>query len=241
MTRRLLACLISLTCLTLALPAVAEVETTVTGSVQAAEIVTHAASQGPDILGEIAGARAALQTGDLDTARRKLAEARADLEILHAMNPGSEVQSALQRSKDALGTGGPDAALLELKPVSQELVVIDDYAAARVHVEQTTTTTRHVLHTAGHQHVLKSMAHLEEKDVESADAALAVAIQRSVYTEVDLPVAATLQVVKEASAALSDGHAELADKMLGEAEASAQILVRTTRQWQERHALPASP
>lgn len=192
-------------------------------------VTTAVTTAGPSALDRIQAARQAIASDDLATARSKLTEAQEQLQQLRSQNPSAPVQDALRAAHEALENEGAEAAIARLEPVSQTLVVQDDYDEALAQVQVETSTPRYVAGRKAHEHIAKALESMRQNDVEQAEVELDAAEQTAVYTEVDLPVNAAYYEVKLALQALADGHPEIADQQLAAAESQARTLVATAQ------------
>lgn len=202
-------------------------------SFQTAEVVSQASSGGTSVLGQIEVARAAIAGGDFAKAGKDLTQAQAQLAELRKLNPAAPVQDAIRSVEAKLDAGDTDGAVSDLQEISSSVTVVDDYDKAVAHVKVETDKPMRVSPSVGKQHIAAALGHAKVKDIEKAKVELRAAYETAVYTEVDLPVAASYYEVTHALEAVQDGakhtgdpgYAKIADNQLAAAAASAQTIV----------------
>jgi hypothetical protein len=201
------------------------------------QVMAVASTRGSNALDLIRSARTTLESGDYAQATTSVAQAADELKRLRQINPSAVLQDGIRSVQATLASGDVDGAYARLQPISESLTVVGDYASATEDLEVETDKPRIVGGSAAKQHIANAMGHLEQKDVTRATAELDAAYETAVYTEVDLPVTASLISVDEALAALrggakngyDKGYAAVAQDHLEAAQSRAEIIVETAR------------
>lgn len=201
---------------------VGDPEVTIAGAIRSAS------TGGASALDHIRNARAAIAVEDAATAREELTAAQFQLKELRALNPSASLQDSIRAVQHRLEVEGAAAAQSDLQPIAQSVDVVDDYAEAVARVTVLAEEQGHVGGSVVVQHIERALGHLAVEDVAQASEELQSAYEASVYTEVDLPVAAAYSGVTTALDALDAGHPRLAETQLAAAKASAETLVRVS-------------
>ncbi|MGH0034193.1 MAG: YfdX family protein [Myxococcota bacterium] len=213
------------------------------------EFVTQVSSAGASALDLIGAARSAIADGDYARATEATAEAERKLENLRTASPGTSLQQGIRSVQTTLARGDVEAAAAQLAPISESLTVVDDYTDVAAQLEIETDEPRYVAGSKAKQHIARALGHLEQRDVSKATAELQSAYETAVYTEVDLPLAASIISVGEALEALrtgaekgyDKGYAKIVDDHLAAAQSRAQTVVSVARSATSKVDVAAEP
>jgi hypothetical protein len=165
-------------------------------------------SAGVKVLRHIAQARSDIRNKDVDGVKQELDQADKLLDIIQAGLPTTKVKDRIWVAKKHLEYENTEEVLPDLVPIYSsldELVDIMPTDVARKHLDQ-----------------VKS--HLKAGDKEKAEASLDATAAALQYTEVDLPVSSTRQLVAQARADLNREAMDEADNALKTAEDSVVYL-----------------
>jgi cellobiose-specific phosphotransferase system component IIA len=204
-------------------------------------VTTTTSTAGASALDRIESARAAIATDDLVSAKTDLTEAHTQLQKLRSLNPAAPVQDSIRQAQEKLQSEGPQAAIAQLEPVSEKLVVQDDYDDAVMDLKVQSSHARYVAGGKAHQHIEQALTALRENDVEQAQVELDSARETAVYTQIDLPVDAAYYEVGLALQALADGHPQIADQQLAAAESQARTVVEVAQKGVRQVDVAAPP
>jgi hypothetical protein len=177
------------------------------------------------VLRHIADARGAIHDKDLAKAKEDLGKAKTLIEIIKETRPTTKVTYHIQAAKKHLEYEDTDVVAADLIPVETELTNIEDLMPVKTATQHQGKAQQH-LKTAK-QHLGKAQKHLSQGNKKGAKEELEAVEDALVYTQIDLPLAATDQQVSAALELLAQDKPEQADKALKIAEDGVVIISLT--------------
>lgn len=162
---------------------------------------------GVEILDNIVQARADIHNDDIKQAKEKLSDAHKHFEAIKAIEPTAKIKKHISIIAKHLGYGEKE----EIQPYFIPLYASLDTIADLVPI------------SSAKAHIKKAEDNVNKNQREAAAQELDEAKQSLIYTEIDLPLAATEGNVAMAQQALAENKPKVADKALKAAEQSVML------------------
>ncbi len=172
---------------------------------EAERIVSRSAAK---VLRQIAEARTAINSKDIERARKDLMAVIMQINVIKTEMPSVKISDHISVAKQHLNYESTEEVMDDLVPIEASLVEISDY----VSVEK------------AQQHIGRVRSHLKKGDKKGARQALDALYQEVIYTQIYLPLSSTEHFVISAQKALDNNNPERADKALKKAENGVEFL-----------------
>ncbi len=172
---------------------------------EAERVISRSAAK---VLRQIAQARTAINSGDIDKAKTDVLEIIMQLNVIKTEMPYAKIHDHISVAKEHLNYDTSEEVINDLVPIEASLVEMAEYVPV----------------AKARQHIRQARTHLKQGNKEAARKSLDAADLQMIYTEIDLPLSSTEHYVVNAQKALDKNNPKNADQALKQAENGVEFL-----------------